>query len=141
MSYESSHAHLLDELDRLRVALEHYVTDGRSESHTLDETTDGPVDDPTALSMTVPDDVRDRLRAEFDIADEIDDPEVEGALQEAIDRLLAGDEEGAATLLSERFTTPCAATAPERTVHSEGHESSCLRHRSEHAVAADRADD
>ncbi|MEZ3116123.1 ATP-binding protein [Halobaculum sp. MBLA0147] len=61
MSYESSHAHLLDELDRLRVALEHYVTDGRSESHTLDETTDGPVDDLTALSMAVPDDVRDRL--------------------------------------------------------------------------------
>ncbi|TKX80110.1 ABC transporter ATP-binding protein [Halorubrum sp. SD626R] len=111
------------------------VADGRIDVESVRENAAGAAGTPTD------EDIGDRLRAEFDIADEINDPDVESALQEAIDRLLAGDEEGAATLLSERFTTPCAATAPERTVHAEGHESSCLRHRSEHAVAADHADD
>ena len=86
-------------------------------------------------------DVREQLRKEFDIGDRIDDSGVEETLAEAIDRLLDRDNEGASELLSERFSTPCAETAPKRTVHSEGHESSCLRHESEQAAASNPADD
>ncbi|EMA62530.1 ABC transporter ATP-binding protein [Halorubrum lipolyticum] len=82
-----------------------------------------------------------QLRTEFDIGERIGDPEIEDTLQDAIDRLLAGDDEEAAELLSDRFTTPCAETVPERTVHSEGHESSCLRHQREQAAAPNPADD
>ena len=87
------------------------------------------------------DDVRAQLRTEFDIGEQIGDPEIEDTLQDAIDRLLAGDDEEAATLLSSRFTTPCAETVPERTVHSADHESSCLRHEAEQTTAPGAADD
>ncbi|WP_128904349.1 ABC transporter ATP-binding protein [Halorubrum amylolyticum] len=85
--------------------------------------------------------VRAELRREFDIDGRIGDPGVEAAVEEAIDRLLDGDDEGAAALLSERFTTPCEEATPERTVHAEGHASTCLRHASERTAAPDRTDD
>ncbi|ACM56280.1 ABC transporter ATP-binding protein [Halorubrum lacusprofundi] len=85
-------------------------------------------------------DVREQLRKEFDIGERLDDPEIEDTLREVIDRLLARDDEEAAELLSDRFSTPCAETTPERTVHAEGHESACLRHESEHVVAASPID-
>ena len=72
--------------------------------------------------------VRQDLRAEFDLPNTIADPDIESAVTDAIDQVMAGEDEAAATTLADAFTTPCEETEPEFTDHGDGHQSACIRH-------------
>jgi peptide/nickel transport system ATP-binding protein len=76
--------------------------------------------------------VKEQIRTEFDIPPEIADATAEQTLDDAIDDLVAGDQQQAAELLAETFTTPCEELTPEFTEHGDGHRSACIRHRSEY---------
>jgi peptide/nickel transport system ATP-binding protein len=76
--------------------------------------------------------VRQQIRTEFDLPEELPDQRAEQVLGDALDALVSGDEAGARERLAEEFVTPCEETKPEFTDHGGGHESSCLRHSAEH---------
>jgi peptide/nickel transport system ATP-binding protein len=88
-----------------------------------------------------PDAVKGQIRREFDLEAELSAAEMESLLDDALDEALDGDLEGAAATLSERVTTPCEETNPERTSHAADHESACLLHRGERSTPPSPADD
>ncbi|QKY15981.1 oligopeptide/dipeptide ABC transporter ATP-binding protein [Halorubrum sp. CBA1229] len=88
-----------------------------------------------------PEAVKGQIRREFDVAEAVSAAEIEALLDEALDKALGGDLEGAAATLSERVTTPCEETVPERTSHAADHESACLRHERERSAPPNPADD
>ncbi len=85
--------------------------------------------------------IKAQLRTEFDLEDQLADPSAETTLETALDRAADGDIEAAGETLASEFTTPCEGTAPERTRHAEGHESTCLLHDREDVVTPTAADD
>jgi len=74
-------------------------------------------------------DVKAQIRVEFDLPSDPADSTVRRTLRDAIDALVAGEQESAATQLAETFTTPCEQSTPEYTDHGDGHRSACIRHR------------
>ena len=72
--------------------------------------------------------VKRRLRADFDVDEELRSAEADRTLGRALDRIVDGDPEAAAGILAEAFTTPCERTVPDRIEHVNGHESACLLH-------------
>ncbi|MEF8812641.1 MAG: oligopeptide/dipeptide ABC transporter ATP-binding protein [Halovenus sp.] len=72
--------------------------------------------------------VKTQIRTEFDLPETLSDRDAESTLDEALDRLVSGDTNAAATLLAEAFVTPCEETVPEFTDHGNGHRSACIRH-------------
>ena len=70
-----------------------------------------------------------RVRAAYDLPATLPDSAVDRAIGDAVAALLAGDDDRAADVLADAFTTPCAETTPEFTDHGEGHRAACLRHR------------
>ena len=85
--------------------------------------------------------VRAEIRAEFDLPEDVAHPEARAALSDALDALVAGDDEAAAEVLGETFHTPCERTKPDFTDHGAGHESACIRHREEVAGMGAIGDD
>jgi len=79
-------------------------------------------------SAVTDDAVRRELRAEFDLPGTIADREIESAVTDAIDELMADENEAAAERLADAFTTPCEEVEPDFTHHGDGHESACIRH-------------
>ena len=75
--------------------------------------------------------VKAEIRTEFDLPQQLSDPEAERTLDRALERLAADDSEGAAEVLNAEFVTPCEETHPEYTDHGDGHVSACIRHREE----------
>ncbi len=57
--------------------------------------------------------IRAAIREEFDIPAELPDPRAESALGDALDRIVAGDADGAAERLAEAFPTVCRRERPE----------------------------
>ncbi len=72
--------------------------------------------------------LKDQIREEYDLPSQLNDRTAEQVLEEAIEQLVADNEEAAAEQLNSEFTTPCAETKPEHTSHGDGHRSSCLLH-------------
>jgi peptide/nickel transport system ATP-binding protein len=66
-------------------------------------------DDPTTAD---PGAVRAAIREEFDVPAELPDPRAETALSAALDRVVAGDVEGATERLAEAFPTVCRRERP-----------------------------
>jgi peptide/nickel transport system ATP-binding protein len=87
-----------------------------------------------------PEAVKGQIRREFDVEEAVSAAEIESLLDEALDEALDGDLEGAAATLSERVTTPCEETAPERISHATDHESACLLHERERSTPPNPAD-
>ena len=81
------------------------------------------------------------IRAEFDLPDSLADAEAERTLSEALNSILADDQESAATLLGAEFTSPCEETVPEFTDHGDGHESACLLHEQTQSAQVSVGDD
>jgi len=79
-------------------------------------------------SAVTDDAVRRELRSEFDLPGTIADREIESAVTDAIDEIMAGEDEAAAEHLADAFTTPCEEIEPEFTDHGDGHKSACIRH-------------
>jgi peptide/nickel transport system ATP-binding protein len=75
--------------------------------------------------------IRAQIRREFDLPERLTDPGAESTLAEALELLVDGEVESAATLLDSEFVTPCERTHPEFTDHGDGHQSACIRHRAE----------
>ena len=71
------------------------------------------------------------VRRAHDLPETVSDDDAERALSDAIDALLAGDDDRAATALEAEFTTPCAGIDPEFTTHGPDHRAACIRHRPE----------
>ena len=88
-----------------------------------------------------PEAVKGQIRREFDVAETVSAAEMESLLDTALDEALHGDLEGAAAALSERVTTPCEETVPERTSHGPDHESACLLHGREQSTSPNPIDD
>jgi peptide/nickel transport system ATP-binding protein len=84
--------------------------------------------------------VKDELRTEFDLPEELSDPDAASILQGALDALAEGRIEDAENQLS-AFTTPCEEQVPEETDHGDGHVSACLRNKPETEHGAPLADD
>jgi peptide/nickel transport system ATP-binding protein len=76
--------------------------------------------------------IRNQIRTEFDLPEQLSDQDAERVLSDALETLVSGDEAGAGERLAEAFVTPCEKTKPEFTDHGDGHKSSCLRHEAEH---------
>ena len=70
--------------------------------------------------------LKGQIRDEFDLPAQLSDAGVERTLNEALDELVAGDEQAAAELLTSELQTPCEKTNPEFTDHGDGHRSRCL---------------
>ena len=85
--------------------------------------------EPDAVSDTA---IRQQVRTEFDLPQELPDRDAEAVLADALDRLVSDDQAEAGELLASEFVTPCEETKPEFTDHGDGHRSSCLRHRAEY---------
>ncbi|KPN30639.1 trehalose/maltose import ATP-binding protein MalK [Halolamina pelagica] len=94
-------------------------------------------DDPSSIDDET---IKQELRMEFDLAEELYDPEAESILQDALDALADGRIEDANEQLS-TFTTPCEKEVPQETDHGNGHLSSCLRNKPETEHGAPLADD
>ena len=73
-----------------------------------------------------------RVREAFDLPEPLSDEAAERVLADAVDALLAGDDDRAAAVLATEFTTPCADHDPEFTAHGPDHEAACIRHRPEY---------
>jgi peptide/nickel transport system ATP-binding protein len=77
--------------------------------------------------------VKAQIRADFDVPSELASETADRTLSRGLDRMVNGELEAAADVLSEAFTTPCEETAPERIEHAPGHESACLLHEPDRA--------
>ena len=77
--------------------------------------------------------VKAQIRADFDVPSELASETADRTLSRGLDRMVNGELEAAADILSEAFTTPCEETAPERIEHAPGHESACLLHEPDRA--------
>jgi peptide/nickel transport system ATP-binding protein len=73
-----------------------------------------------------------RVRAAHNLPETLSDADAERALADAIDALLAGDDDRASEIVATEFTTPCAEIDPEFTTHGSDHEAACIRHRPEY---------
>ncbi len=76
--------------------------------------------------------VHDALRREYDLPDPLADADAEAVLDRALDRVAAGDLDGARETLAEAFVTPCEREKPPLEEHSPGRESACLLHEPEY---------
>ncbi len=76
-----------------------------------------------------------QIRTEFDLPEQLRDPEAETALQTGLEALADEDFETATEQFSSTFVTPCERTKPEFTQHTDEHASACLRHRQEYRSA------
>jgi peptide/nickel transport system ATP-binding protein len=72
--------------------------------------------------------VNEVLRREYDLPDRLADADAEAVLDRALDRIAAGDLDGAREALAEAFVTPCEREKPPLEEHSPGRESACLLH-------------
>jgi peptide/nickel transport system ATP-binding protein len=72
--------------------------------------------------------VRAAIREEFDIPEELGDPDAERVLREALDHVVDGEDGRAHDLLAEEFHTVCEGTAPDLVQTDAGHPAACLRH-------------
>ena len=80
-------------------------------------------------SDEVPDDeVRMKVREEFDFPDRFDDVRTEETVTEALGYLAADDPERAADVLNEAFPTPCEQRSPTLANTPVGHPAACLLH-------------
>jgi peptide/nickel transport system ATP-binding protein len=79
------------------------------------------------------------VRDEFGIPASLSDPGAERVLDEAIERLLAGDEAAARDHLAEAFPTVCARERPTFVPTDADHEAACHLHDPEHAPDPGRA--
>lgn len=73
-------------------------------------------------------DLERELRSEFDIPDELADPDAEAVLQEALTKIITDEAEQAMELLSEEFETVCEAEEPELVETAAGHPAACHLH-------------
>ncbi|MFB6309321.1 MAG: ABC transporter ATP-binding protein [Haloarculaceae archaeon] len=75
---------------------------------------------------TVDDDrVAAEIRAEFDLPERLGDPGADRVLREALELVVAGEQEAAHETLVEAFPTVCAREAPPDVAVDEGHHSAC----------------
>jgi peptide/nickel transport system ATP-binding protein len=72
--------------------------------------------------------LRAAIREEFDIPEELRDPDAERVLREALDHVVDGEDERAEDLLAEEFHTVCEETHPDLVSTQAGHPAACLRH-------------
>jgi len=70
--------------------------------------------------------VKDELRTEFGLSETLSNREAERTLEEALDRMLEGENDRAAELLSGTFTTPCEETKPELVDRGRDHRAACF---------------
>ena len=73
-----------------------------------------------------------QVRVANDLPETLSDANAERALADAIDALLAGDDDRAAAHLDDAFTTPCSEIDPEFTTHGPDHTAACIRHQPEY---------
>ena len=85
---------------------------------------------PVADGPTADDAVR--VREAFDLPETLSDEDAERVLTDAVDALLAGNDDRASEILATGFTTPCAEIDPEFTTHGPDHEAACIRHHPEY---------
>ncbi|MFB6086897.1 MAG: ABC transporter ATP-binding protein [Haloarculaceae archaeon] len=81
------------------------------------------------------------IRDEFDIPETLTDPGADEVLTDAMDRVVAGDLEGANSLLSEEFATFCESDTPEQEAVADGHVAACHLVADRASVADAPADD
>ena len=81
--------------------------------------------------------VRETIRREYDLPEELPDPEANEALVEAIDRLTEGDLESAREALDSAFVTPCELDQPELRELSPDHAAACHLHETVEADSAE----
>jgi len=98
---------ILDARDRL--------VDGRFEVAGLQERGSG-----TSLEATI--------RSELDVPDRVDDPDLDRAMERAVDALAERDPGRAAQELAAAFETPCERAEPEPQPVGADHEAACLLH-------------
>lgn len=79
-----------------------------------------------------PRDIKQQLREEFGISEQLSDTDAETTLGDALDSLTNENYEQAEQTLSSAFVTPCEEKVPEYTDHGDGHKSACIRHQQKH---------
>ncbi len=107
-----------------------HVRDGVLDSEGIAELAALAADEATAddLAAVPAEAVHDVLRREYDLPDRLPDADAEAVLDRALDRIAAGDLDGARETLAEAFVTPCERETPPLEEHSPGREAACLLH-------------
>ena len=93
------------------------------ESITATDDTRGGRTDPAETNRSELDGL---VREEFGIPQRVSDPQAERALSEAIDRLHAGNVDGARDQLDEAFESPCEVHEPGQIATGDTHKIACL---------------
>ncbi|EMA31072.1 ABC transporter ATP-binding protein [Halobiforma nitratireducens] len=70
-------------------------------------------------------DVEAALRSEYDLADDIGDPDADAVFERAVERLASGDPEDARETLASEFTTVCRRATPELERVGPDHRTAC----------------
>jgi len=81
------------------------------------------------------------VREEFDIPQQLSDPDAESVLDEALTAAVSDDHERGHDLLDEEFRTPCEQTSPELRPTDAGWEAACLLHDEQRRRVEQPADD
>ncbi|MFC5971799.1 ABC transporter ATP-binding protein [Halomarina salina] len=99
------------------------------------------VGDAEGESVAGDEQLKQGLRAEFDIPRQLSDPEGDAVLERALTAEVEGDHEEARDLLDEAFRTPCEQTYPELRETEAGWEAACLLHEDQRQRVERPADD
>jgi peptide/nickel transport system ATP-binding protein len=79
-------------------------------------------------SVDSDEEIGSRIRDDFDIPEQLSDPELERDLERALDAVVSEDVASAVEIMNSSFATPCEETHPEYTEHDDGHISACILH-------------
>ncbi len=81
--------------------------------------------------------IKDGIRLEYELPDSLSDPDAEAVMSDAIDAVVAGDQEGAIELLSTEFETICEVETPELSLIDDFHRANCHLITAEETITED----